>query len=181
MTRKLSHDENGIYHRMVPAYRDTDHSRQLELNTIVDMRVADDIGISHLSVLWLFQAADLFPTPAPLTYSFQAFAFDGLLSGTRGVSLAAVIGLTLGMINGFIISRFKLNTMIVTLGTTCSSASDGLQMPEITSRLPPVQVFRRIRPGSNRHAFTMPSVPAVCGAGRDCWLVKLQIPGHSRL
>ncbi len=53
--------------------------------------------------------------------------------------LSGIIGMALGMVNGFIISRFRLNTMIVTLGTQTLflGISMGLlQQPEITSTLP---------------------------------------------
>ncbi len=53
--------------------------------------------------------------------------------------LAGACGLVLGMLNGFIISRFKLNTMIVTLGTQTLflGISMGLlELREITSTLP---------------------------------------------
>ena len=53
--------------------------------------------------------------------------------------LAIVIGAVLGMLNGLIIANFKLNTMIVTLGTQTffTGVSMGLfKMKEITSTLP---------------------------------------------
>ncbi|MCF0146391.1 MAG: ABC transporter permease [Eubacterium sp.] len=56
-----------------------------------------------------------------------------------GFLIAIAIGAGLGMLNGWIISSFKLNTMIVTLGTQTLflGISMGLlQMKEITSTLP---------------------------------------------
>jgi simple sugar transport system permease protein len=56
-----------------------------------------------------------------------------------GFFLAVVIGAVLGMFNGWIIANFKLNTMIVTLGTQTlfTGISMGLlQMKEITTTLP---------------------------------------------
>ncbi|MCI8525637.1 MAG: ABC transporter permease [Oscillospiraceae bacterium] len=56
-----------------------------------------------------------------------------------GFVLAIVIGWVLGMLNGWIIANFKLNTMIVTLGTQTffTGLSMGLlELKEITSTLP---------------------------------------------
>jgi simple sugar transport system permease protein len=56
-----------------------------------------------------------------------------------GIFLAVVIGFVLGMLNGWIISNFKLNTMIVTLATQTffTGITMGLlQLKEITSKLP---------------------------------------------
>lgn len=84
-----------------------------------------------------------FPTLASLSYSAattivlsQGWAQESALVAFL---LAGAIGLVLGMLNGFIISRFKLNTMIVTLGTQTLflGISMGLlQLSEITSTLP---------------------------------------------
>ena len=84
-----------------------------------------------------------FPTLASLAYTSSAAMclYFGWCKETAwaAFAIAAVIGLLLGMINGFIISRFKLNTMIVTLGTQTLFLGIGmgiLQLPEITSTLP---------------------------------------------
>ena len=56
-----------------------------------------------------------------------------------GFLMAAAIGWILGMLNGWIISNFKLNTMIVTLGTQTffTGITMGvLALKEITSKLP---------------------------------------------
>jgi simple sugar transport system permease protein len=56
-----------------------------------------------------------------------------------GILLAVVIGFVLGMLNGWIIANFKLNTMIVTLATQTffTGITMGLlQLKEITSKLP---------------------------------------------
>ena len=55
------------------------------------------------------------------------------------VFMAILIGWILGMLNGWIISNYKLNTMIVTLGTSTffTGISMGLlELKEITSTLP---------------------------------------------
>ena len=56
-----------------------------------------------------------------------------------GFLIAIVIGWCLGMLNGWIIANFKLNTMIVTLGTQTLFTGINLglfQAKEITSKLP---------------------------------------------
>lgn len=56
-----------------------------------------------------------------------------------GILLAILIGFILGMLNGWIIANFKLNTMIVTLATQTffTGVTMGLlQLKEITSKLP---------------------------------------------
>lgn len=56
-----------------------------------------------------------------------------------GIILAIIIGFILGMLNGWIISNFKLNTMIVTLATQTffTGVTMGLlQLKEVTSKLP---------------------------------------------
>lgn len=118
-----------------------------EPNTIVDIaRSLTIFGMFALIslVVVISGGFDLsFPTLASLTYSVSTSIVlsMGWCEETAWMAflLAAVIGLVLGMLNGFIISRFKLNTMIVTLGTQTLflGISMGLlQMPEITSTLP---------------------------------------------
>ena len=84
-----------------------------------------------------------FPAIAALAYSLSTTIC--LKAGwcdtnpIAGFVLAIVIGWILGMFNGWIIANFKLNTMIVTLGTQTffTGLSMGLlQMREITSTLP---------------------------------------------
>jgi simple sugar transport system permease protein len=84
-----------------------------------------------------------FPTLASLSYctATSICLAMGWCQETAWMAflLSGVIGMVLGMVNGFIISRFKLNTMIVTLGTQTLflGISMGLlQQPEITSTLP---------------------------------------------
>ncbi len=84
-----------------------------------------------------------FPTLASLTYAVTTTIClnMGWCQETAWLAfvLAAAIGLVLGMLNGIIISRFKVNVMIVTLGTQTLflGISMGLlQMREITSTLP---------------------------------------------
>ncbi len=84
-----------------------------------------------------------FPTLASLTYSLVTTIVLEMGWGQESALIAFVLagacGLVLGMLNGFIISRFKLNTMIVTLGTQTLflGISMGLlELREITSTLP---------------------------------------------
>lgn len=118
-----------------------------EANSIVDiarsMTIIGMFALINLTVV-ISGGFDLsFPTLASLSYS--ASTTICLMMGWAQESawiaflLAGVIGLILGMVNGFIISRFKLNTMIVTLGTQTLflGISMGLlQLGEITSTLP---------------------------------------------
>jgi len=118
-----------------------------EANTIVDiarsMIIFGMFALINLMVV-ISGGFDLsFPTLASLTYSAVAtITLEmgwGQESAWIAILLAGVIGLLLGMVNGFIISRFKLNTMIVTLGTQTLflGISMGLfQFREITSKLP---------------------------------------------
>lgn len=84
-----------------------------------------------------------FPAIAALAYSLSTtICLNNGWCETNplmGFVLAAVIGWVLGMLNGWIIANFKLNTMIVTLGTQTffTGLSMGLlQLKEITSTLP---------------------------------------------
>ena len=118
-----------------------------ESNSIVDIaRSMTIFGMFALVSLMVVISGgfDLsFPTLASLAYSASVTIClsQGWCEETAWMAfiLAAVIGLVLGMLNGFIISRFKLNTMIVTLGTQTLflGISMGLlQLREITSTLP---------------------------------------------
>lgn len=84
-----------------------------------------------------------FPAVAALAYSLSTTICVNMgWSATNpiaGFVLAMVIGAVLGMFNGWIIANFKLNTMIITLGTQTffTGISMGLlQLKEITSTLP---------------------------------------------
>lgn len=84
-----------------------------------------------------------FPAVAALAYSLATTLClnNGWCQSNpiAGFVLAIVIGAVLGMFNGWIISNFKLNTMIVTLGTQTlfTGISMGiLKLKEITSTLP---------------------------------------------
>ncbi len=84
-----------------------------------------------------------FPAVAALSYSLATTIClnNGWCSTSplAGFVLAIAIGWVLGMLNGWIISNFKLNTMIVTLGTQTffTGISMGLlALKEITSTLP---------------------------------------------
>lgn len=84
-----------------------------------------------------------FPAVAALAYSLSTTLClnNGWCQANpvAGFVLAILIGAVLGMFNGWIISNFKLNTMIVTLGTQTlfTGISMGiLKLKEITSTLP---------------------------------------------
>ena len=84
-----------------------------------------------------------FPAIASLAYSLSVtICLNNGWCETNplaGFVLAIVIGFVLGSFNGWIISNFKLNTMIVTLGTQTffTGISMGLlELKEITSTLP---------------------------------------------
>ena len=118
-----------------------------EPNSIVDIaRSMTIFGMFALISLMVVISGgfDLsFPTLASWSYSLATTIalMQGWSQETAWVAflLAGGIGLLLGMLNGFIISRYKLNTMIVTLGTQTLflGISMGLlQLGEITSTLP---------------------------------------------
>jgi simple sugar transport system permease protein len=84
-----------------------------------------------------------FPAIAALAYSLSTTICLKLgwcqTNAWAGFILAIVIGWILGMLNGWIIANFKLNTMIVTLGTQTffTGITMGLlELKEITSTLP---------------------------------------------
>jgi len=118
-----------------------------EANTIVDIARSTVIfGMFALINLMVIISGgfDLsFPTLASLTYSCVTSIV--LMTGwcqnspLPAFALGALIGLVLGMLNGFLISRFNLNAMIVTLGTQTLfiGVSMGFfQFGEVTSALP---------------------------------------------
>lgn len=84
-----------------------------------------------------------FPAVAALAYSLSTTICVNMgwckTNAWAGFLIAIVIGAVLGMLNGWIISNFKLNTMIVTLATQTLfiGVSMGLlELKEITSKLP---------------------------------------------
>ena len=84
-----------------------------------------------------------FPAIAALAHSATVAILLRMSWSTETVwaafAIAGIIGLVLGMLNGFLISYFKLNAMIVTLGTQTLFLGITLgpfQFPEVTSTLP---------------------------------------------
>jgi simple sugar transport system permease protein len=84
-----------------------------------------------------------FPAIAAMAYSLATtICFNNGWCQTSPIAafvLSVIFGAILGMLNGWIISNFKLNTMLVTLGTQTffTGLSMGLlQLKEITSTLP---------------------------------------------
>jgi len=84
-----------------------------------------------------------FPAIAALAYSLATTICVNMgwceKNALAGFVIAILIGAVLGALNGWIISNFKLNTMIVTLATQTlfTGISMGLfQLKEITSKLP---------------------------------------------
>lgn len=112
--------------------------------TILRSMVIDGMFAMCCLVVMVSGGFDLsFPAVAALAYSLATTICVNMgWCGTNpiaGILLATVIGFVMGMLNGWIISNFKLNTMIVTLGTQTffTGVSMGLlQMQEITSTLP---------------------------------------------
>lgn len=112
--------------------------------TILRAMVVDGIFAMCSLVVMISGGFDLsFPAIAALSYSLSTTLClnNGWCkeSPLIGFLLAIVIGFVLGMFNGWIISNFKLNTMLVTLGTQTffTGLSMGvLKMKEITSTLP---------------------------------------------
>lgn len=112
--------------------------------TISRAMVVDGIFALCSLVVMISGGFDLsFPAIAALAYSLSTTIClnNGWCSTNpiMGFVLAILIGFVLGMFNGWIISNFKLNTMLVTLGTQTFfvGLSMGLlKMREITSTLP---------------------------------------------
>ena len=115
-----------------------------QIVTILRAMVVDGMFAMCCLVVMVSGGFDLsFPAVSALAYSLatticlnngwcETNAFMGFL-------LATIFGFILGMFNGWIISNFKLNTMIVTLGTQTffTGLSMGLlELKEITSTLP---------------------------------------------
>ena len=147
MTRRTEFYIFIVFILMIIAIQIMSSGQLFEPNTIVDiarsLTIFGMFGLLSLTVV-ISGGFDLsFPTLASLAYSASTAicVLQGWCEQNAWMAflLAGAIGLVLGMINGFIISRFKLNTMIVTLGTQTLflGISMGLlQLPEITSTLP---------------------------------------------
>jgi simple sugar transport system permease protein len=118
-----------------------------EINTIVD--IARSIIIfgmfALINVMVVISGGfDLsFPTLASLSYSATATIVLNMgwckENAWAAFFIAAFIGLLCGMLNGYLIAWFKLDTMIVTLGTQTLFLGLGMglfQFREITSILP---------------------------------------------
>ncbi|MBR0367727.1 MAG: ABC transporter permease [Clostridia bacterium] len=112
--------------------------------TVLRTMVVDGMFAMCSLVVMISGGFDLsFPAIAALSYSLTCTIClnNGWCQNSPvvGFLLAAAIGWVLGMLNGWIISNFKLNTMIVTLGTQTlfTGISMGLlALKEITSTLP---------------------------------------------
>ena len=112
--------------------------------TILRSMIVDGMFAMVCLVIMVSGGFDLsFPAIAALAYSLSTTICLNMgwceTNPIPGFILAVIIGAVLGMLNGWIISEFKLNTMIVTLGTQTFflGISMGLlQLKEITSTLP---------------------------------------------
>ncbi len=115
-----------------------------QIVTILRAMVVDGMFAMCCLLVMVSGGFDLsFPAIAALAYSLSTTIClnNGWCESDPivGFLLAIVIGWILGMLNGWIIANFKLNTMIVTLGTQTffTGLSMGLlQLKEITSTLP---------------------------------------------
>ena len=112
--------------------------------TILRTMVVDGMFAMCSLVVMISGGFDLsFPAIAALAYSLSTtICLNNGWCQTNplaGFLMAIVIGWILGMLNGWIISNFKLNTMIVTLGTQTfftGLSMGALALQEITSTLP---------------------------------------------
>ncbi|MCR5627313.1 MAG: ABC transporter permease [Lachnospiraceae bacterium] len=112
--------------------------------TILRSMVVDGMFAMVCLIVMVSGGFDLsFPAIAALAYSLSCTICLNMgwcqTNPLAGFIIAVVIGAILGMLNGWIISNFKLDTMIVTLGTQTFflGVSMGLlQLKEITSQLP---------------------------------------------
>jgi len=115
-----------------------------QIVTILRAMVVDGMFAMCCLVVMVSGGFDLsFPSIAALAYSLSVtICFNNGWCETSPIAaflLAIVFGAILGMFNGWIIANFKLNTMLVTLGTQTffTGLSMGLlQLKEITSTLP---------------------------------------------
>ena len=112
--------------------------------TILRAMVVDGMFALGCLVVMISGGFDMsFPAIAAMAYSLATTICLNQgwcqTSPIAAFALAVIFGAILGMINGWIISNFKLNTMLVTLGTQTffTGLSMGLlQLKEITSTLP---------------------------------------------
>ncbi|MDF2513796.1 MAG: permease component of ribose/xylose/arabinose/galactoside ABC-type transporter [Herbinix sp.] len=112
--------------------------------TILRSMVVDGMFAMVCLIVMVSGGFDLsFPAVAALAYSLSTTICVNMgwseTNAWAGFIMAIVIGAVLGMLNGWIISNFKLNTMIVTLATQTLfiGISMGLlELKEITSKLP---------------------------------------------
>ncbi|HAG69877.1 MAG TPA: ABC transporter permease [Lachnospiraceae bacterium] len=112
--------------------------------TILRSMIVDGMFAMVCLVIMVSGGFDLsFPAIAALSYSLSTTICLNMgwceTNPIPGFLMAVFIGAVLGMLNGWIIAFFKLNTMIVTLGTQTFflGISMGLlQLKEITSTLP---------------------------------------------
>ncbi len=112
--------------------------------TILRSMVVDGMFAMCSLVVMVSGGFDLsFPAIAAMSYALSVTICTNMgwcnTNPLAGFLIAIAIGWVLGMINGAIIANFKLNTMIVTLGTQTlfTGISLGLfQLKEITSKLP---------------------------------------------
>lgn len=115
-----------------------------QIVTILRAMVVDGMFAMCSLVIMISGGFDLsFPAVSALSYSLATTIClnNGWCQTSPWMAflLASVFGFILGMFNGWIISNFKLDTMIVTLGTQTffTGLSMGLlQLKEITSTLP---------------------------------------------
>lgn len=115
-----------------------------QIVTILRAMVVDGMFAMCSLVVMISGGFDLsFPAISALSYSLATTIClnNGWCQTNPWMAflLASVFGFVLGMFNGWIISNFKLDTMIVTLGTQTffTGLSMGLlQLKEITSTLP---------------------------------------------
>lgn len=115
-----------------------------QIVTILRAMVVDGMFAMCSLVIMISGGFDLsFPAISALSYSLATTIClnNGWCQTNPWMAflLASVFGFILGMFNGWIISNFKLDTMIVTLGTQTffTGLSMGLlQLKEITSTLP---------------------------------------------
>lgn len=112
--------------------------------TILRSMVVDGMFAMICLIVMVSGGFDLsFPAIAALSYSLSSTICVNMgwseTNAWAGFIMATIIGAVLGMLNGWIISNFKLNTMIVTLATQTlftGICMGLLELKEITSKLP---------------------------------------------
>ena len=115
-----------------------------QIVTILRAMVVDGMFALGCLVVMISGGFDMsFPAIAAMAYSLATtICFNNGWCQTSPIAafvLSVIFGAILGMFNGWIIANFKLNTMLVTLGTQTffTGLSMGLlQLKEITSTLP---------------------------------------------